>query len=216
MEPDGPAHCRNPPHHSGGNVIVFNRFFAWLNAVVRRSRVERDMNDELQFHMEALRRARLEFGGLDRVKEECRDARGTSFLESILQDLRFAFRMLRKAPGITAAAALTLALGIGANTAIFSLIDSVILSSLPVRNPHELVQLRAAERGSNDDPNFMFTNPIWEAFRNDQNFFAGTFAWSSPQPVDLAQGGAIQPADNMFVSGDFFNVLGVRPGLGRL
>ena len=136
-------------------------------------------------------------------------------MESLLQDLRFALRMLRKSPGFTAVAVLTLALGIGANTAIFSLIDAVILRTLPVNRPDELLQLerqdpRYADVGSPD-----FTNPLWEQVRDQQNVFSGVFAWANER-FDLARGGTVQPAEGAFVSGDFFTTLGLRPAAGRL
>jgi predicted permease len=189
------------------------------------------MDAELRFHLEtyaddlirsgvprdeALRRAQLEFGGLELTKDQCRDARGITFLESLLQDIRYALRTLCNSPAFTAIAILTLALGIGTNTAIFSLIDTVVLRMLPVRNPQELVQLSHLDpaRGGQGDP--YFTNAIWEQVRDHHDdLFSSALAWYTDR-FDLAQGGAVQNINGIFVSGDFFNALGVRPGAGRL
>jgi predicted permease len=189
------------------------------------------MDAELRFHLEtcaddlvragiprdeAMRRARREFGGLERAKEECRDARGITFLESLLQDIRYALRTLRNSPVFTAIAIFTLALGIGANTAIFSLIDTVVLRMLPVRNPQELVQLSRFDPSRGGQGDLYFTNAIWEQVRyHHDDLFSSALAWSTDR-FDLAQGGAVQNANGIFVSGDFFNALGVRPAAGRL
>ncbi len=147
---------------------------------------------------------------------------------TLIQDLRYALRMLRRSPGFTAVAVLTLALGIGANTAIFSLIDAVMLSMLPVSRPDELMQLKRQDpryggSASANPLSFLwsggaspsFSNPLWEQVRDQQNVFSGVFAWSNNR-FDLARGGTVQPSEGSFVSGDFFTTLGLRPAAGRL
>jgi putative ABC transport system permease protein len=211
-------------------MTLFSQLRSWFRTLLRRSHLERDMDAELRFHLEtyaddlirsgiprdeALRRARREFGGLERAKEECRDARGITFLESLLQDIRYALRTLRNSPVFTVIAIFTLALGIGANTAIFSLIDTVVLRMLPVRNPQELVQLSRQDPARGNQGDFYFTNAIWEQVRDPQDLFSSALAWSTDR-FDLAQGGAVQNANGIFVSGNFFNGLGLRPAAGRL
>ncbi len=135
-------------------------------------------------------------------------------LEVLWQDIRYAFRIFAKTPIITIVAVLSLALGIGANTAIFSLIDTVMLRMLPVQKPEELQQLltRSAKDGT---PNSSFTNPLWEQVRDQQDVFSGIFAWS-PTQFDLAQGGEAHYAQGLYTSGDYFRTLGVRAAAGRL
>jgi putative ABC transport system permease protein len=129
-------------------------------------------------------------------------------LDTFLQDLRYALRALRTSPGFAAVAILSLALGIGANTAIFSLIDSVVLKFLPVNHPEELLQVTMGKGDGN------FTNPIWEQVRDRQDVFSGAFAYS-PARFNLSQGGEARYARGNWVSGQFFETLGVRAILGR-
>ena len=136
-------------------------------------------------------------------------------MSNLLQDLRYGLRMLGKSPGFTAVAVLTLALGIGANTAIFSMLNAVMLRFLPVEKPEELVQVQMRTPRGGSNPRSTFTNTLWEQLRAQQNVFSGAFAWSTTR-FDLAQGGAVQNADGLWVSGDFFKTLGVRPAAGRL
>ena len=137
----------------------------------------------------------------------------------MLNDLSFALRMLRKSPGFTAVAVLSLALGIGANTAIFQLLDAVRLKTLPVKAPQELAEVRIVDmqgaRGSFSTRYNAVTNPIWEQLRDRQQGFSGIVAWGTGT-FNLAQGGETRPARALWVSGDFFNVLGVPPMLGRV
>ncbi|HTB14422.1 MAG TPA: ABC transporter permease [Bryobacteraceae bacterium] len=129
-------------------------------------------------------------------------------LDAFLQDLRYAVRALRTTPGFAAVAILSLALGIGANTAIFSLIDSVVLKFLPVNHPEELVQITMGPGDTN------FTNPIWEQVRDRQDVFSGAFAYSAAR-FNLSPGGEARYARGNWVSGQFFETLGVRAMLGR-
>jgi predicted permease len=135
-------------------------------------------------------------------------------MNGLLQDMRYALRQLRKSPGFTVAVVLSLALGIGANTAIFSVINAVMLRSLPVQDPHKLVVIKGNDGG--DDT---FTNPIWEQVRANQEAFSGVLAYSE-HPVmdrfDLSTGGESRFAQGMWVSGDFFHVLGVPAIQGRV
>jgi len=168
---------------------------------------------------EARRRARLEFGGLDQVKEECRDARGVNFMETMIQDLRYALRTLRKTPGFTAVAVISLGLGIGANTAIFQLLDAVRLRSLPVANPHELVEVRIVGgnrgMGVNNGTDPKLTRPIWQEIEKHHEPFSGVFA-SDTEDLRVGRGSESRRASGILVTGEFFQVLGVQPWQGRL
>ena len=209
---------------------MLNDLLVRMRSLFRRKIVEAEMDEELRFHFEnqvaklirsgltpteANRRARLEFGGMEQVKEEYRDSRGVTFVETLLQDIRYGLRVLGRTPVITSVAILSLALGIGANTAIFSMMDAVMLRLLPVRNPEELVQVRIRSPKSGSETGGYFTNPLWEQLRDRQDVFANAFAWSESR-FDLAQGGAVQYVNGLWVSGGIFETLGLRPAAGRL
>jgi putative ABC transport system permease protein len=206
----------------------------WWQRLWHRTQMEEQLEKELRFHLErhtgeliargvepaeARRQARLAIGGPEQVKEKCRDERGTRCLEDLTQDIRYAMRTLRKSPGFAVVAVLTLALGIGANTAIFQLLDTVRLRTLPVENPQELRQIRIDQphgrTGSFVTRYPSLTNAIWEQIRDRQQGFSGTFAWA-PDGFNVAESGEVRNVDGMWVSGDFFKVLGVPPLVGRV
>jgi len=138
---------------------------------------------------------------------------------NLWQDLKFGARLLRLNPGFAAIAMLSLALGIGANTAIFQLLDAVRLRTLPVKNPQELAVVRIDERkwssGRFEGPYSDLTNAIWEQIRDRQEGFSGIFAWAADQ-FNLATGGEARYVRGNWVSGDYFRVLGEQPLLGRV
>jgi len=140
-------------------------------------------------------------------------------MNSFLQDLRYGARMLRKNRGFTFVAVVTLALGVGANTGLFQLIDAVRLRALPVKKPQELAEVGFDHQGwyaGHLDGRYpVLTNPLWEQLRDRQEAFSGIFAWGT-DTFNLAVGGEVRNAQGLWVSGDFFNVLGVTPALGRV
>lgn len=199
-------------------MTVWRQMISWLRATVRRSEMETEMDTELRFHMEAyaddltrkgvsseeaLRRARLEFGGVEKAKEECREARGVSFLETFWQDLRYGARTLRKSPGFTVVAALTLALGIGANTAIFSLVNGILLRPLPYANPEQLVSITGT-----------YPKGALVAMREQvQTMSVGMYS-ENDQFNLTGYGDAVRLAGAR-VSSELLSILGTRPQLGR-
>jgi predicted permease len=216
------------------------RFERWLHTVplrlrslFRRDRVEIELDEEIRDHVErqitehiargatpeeARYAALRAIGGVEQRKEECRDRRRVSVIEQTIQDLRYAARTLRTNPGFTAVALLSLALGIGANTAIFQLLDAVRLRSLPVPNPQELAEVQvpgSAGLGIGAGHNAEVTNPLWEEIRRNQRAFAGIFAWGDDQ-FPLGKGTEMRRVRGLWVSGELFSVLGVTPARGRL
>ncbi len=165
---------------------------------------------------EARYAARRKLGNTSHIREEIYRMNTLGWLETLVQDLRFAARMLRNNAGFTAVAVVMLALGIGANTAIFSLVDAVMLRLLPVQKPEELVLLEWHDPIRGDDDS-RFSNPLWEQLRGRQDVFSGVFAsgWGAEE-FDLAQGGPVQPVNGLYTSGSYFRTLGVRPAVGLL
>ncbi len=213
----GPPRRRRRPDPAPGRRPAMT----WLGRLRRRAALDRDLDRELQDHLErrtqalvaagltpsqARRQARVESGGAEQVKEAVRDVRGTRWAHDLVQDARYGIRSLRKSPGLVVAALLSMGLGIGANTAIFSLVDALLLRSLPVERPGELVVVAGGS----------WTNPIWEAMRDRMaGRVAGALAWGEER-LDLSNGGETDPVETLMVSGRFFETLGVRPALGRL
>ena len=197
----------------------------WLTRLFRRGKLDSQLDSELRFHVEqqtadniaagvppaeARRRALAQFGGTEYIKEECRDARGTHFLDTLLQDIRFALRMLRKSPGFTAVAILTLALGIGANTAIFSLVNGILLRQLPYREPQRLVAL-TGDSGWDD----VFPQGAVVAMQAKLRTME-VAAFSSTEKLNLAGAGGAVRLQGSAVSANLFSLLGVQPQLGRV
>jgi len=192
----------------------------------KRRKFETEMDEELRAHVEAeteenvrrgmtreeaRRRALAEFGGVEQIKEEARELRWGAWLETLWQDIRYALRMLRKAPGFTAVAVLTLALGIGANTAIFSVVNAVILQPLPLPDSDQLVSgvgLNAEGRAQ------WFSVPDFEDIQRDATLLAAYSAFI-PQSVNLTGRDEPQRVRGGFVSDNFFKVTGVEPAIGR-
>ena len=151
----------------------------------------------------------------DNTPELPSHGRGVLFFETLWQDTRFGLRMLRKSPGFTAIAILTLALGIGASTAIFTLLNSILYRELPVPRAEQLVQLRVRFHTGRAGP---LALPMFQDLQRNQKVFSGMFAWSGggPVPVNVEVDGKLARNSVLYVSGDFYSQLGVRPLLGRL
>jgi predicted permease len=210
---------------------------SWLTRIFAHKRLESDLEKELRFHVEthvaekmqsgvseseARRLTRLEFGGMSQIKEDCRESRGTLWLEYLVQDLAFGLRQLRKSPGFTSIALLSLALGIGANTAIFTLVNAILLRPLPVQNPSELVlvgdgHIQGITFSVPEGQWELFSYPFFHDFRRQAASFSGIAAVNSSQFVSKASiaGSAYQTTRVDLVSGSYFSVLGVPAFLGR-
>jgi predicted permease len=199
--------------------------FLRLRNLFRRD--DGELRDELHSHLQlhiddnlrsgmtpedARRHALLKLGGLEQTKEQIRDQQSLPIVESLLQDLRFAFRLLKKSPGFASVAVLTLALGIGANSALFSIVNAVILRPLPYPNPEQLITLRESKpnfaTGSVSFPNFL----DWQ---KENRTFASMAAMRGGYGVTLTGLGAAEQLNSILLTSGFFEQLGVNPVLGR-
>jgi len=203
-----------------------------------RDHIERETQDNIERGMppeEARYAAVRKFGNVTRVKEETREVWSLVWVEQLLQDIHFGLRMLRKSPGFAAVAILTLALGIGANTAIFSLIDAVMLRSLPVENPSQLVLLQWGARNAPNIHGYMtsgdcpmnlrpgaanptgcsFSEPMFREIAQ-ANAFSATAAFANSGRLNLTGNGPATVINGQLVSGDFFRTMGLKATAGRL
>src|SRR5215470_18363463 len=203
-------------------MSLWSRIHSSLSAIVRRSRLEGEMDAELRFHLEAyaedlvrsgvprqeaMRRARIEFGGIDRTKEECREARGGTFFITLLQDARFSLRLLRKSPGFTFAAAATLALAIGANAVVFAVLNGLILRPLNLRQEQSLWGIDRGGIG-------------FESYLNYVDLRDRNHSFEELAAINIAAGGLDTGKGPSMIwgnetTGNYFDALGIQPYLGR-
>jgi predicted permease len=212
----------------------------WFQRLIRKQQMESDLGKEVLDHFErqvsdyrrsglteeeARRKARLIIGNPEQIREECRDARGTQWAENLYHDLRFAIRSLRRRPGLAIVAGLSLALGIGANTAIFSLMDALMLRALPVAHPAQLVLFGEGRMsGVTDDfphrNQELFSWPFYKEVQSRSNVFSDVAAvesmWGDVHARFSGTNAELEPVKMQLVSGNYFAMLGVQAAAGRM
>ena len=210
------------------SMSLIARVRSWLRVSSRRADFEREMQDEMRAHLElyqadlrrrgvpeeeARRRALAEFGSVAARKEECRDAVGLRLLGELRGDVSYACRLLRRSPAFTLVALLSLGLGIGANTAIFTLVDTVLLKTLPVDDPQRLffVDNSGGKSGGSSGPPY----PCFEVLRDHNRFLSGIAAFNA-RMFKVSIDGVPERVRGQYASGSYFDVLGVRAAHGRL
>jgi macrolide transport system ATP-binding/permease protein len=218
-----------------------------FRSLLRRSRAETDLQREVDLHIEQLTKewiaaglnesearhaATRDFGPVALTKEQCRDMRRTGFIEEFIKDAAFAFRVLAKSPAFTLTALLSLALGIGANTAIYSFMDAIMVRALPIPHPENLVVLNwrakgdpgvrheghgsdyEAPGGTSVSGNFPY--PAWESLRNRDDSLSTLFAFANGNRLNLVAGDQAFLGIGQYVSGNYFSAIGAPPAVGRL
>ena len=211
-------------------MTLLHRLASMLRWIVRRDAAERALDDELETWVEmaardrmrdgvaageARRQAILALGGVEQAKEHVRSGRHGAWLDETARDVRYAFRMFARTPGFTLVVALTLALGIGANTAIFGLIDALLLRSLPVPRPQELLQVRMRAPGSTGPAEESFSYVIVRALANQQDIFR-SLAGFSTFTFDVGPSGSVTRVRGALVTGAYHETLALTPAAGRL
>ena len=206
---------------------VLSRAIGAIGALFHRDRVDRDLDDELRAYLEAAierqmnaglsreaatRAARIELGSTTAIAQEVREAGWESVLESIGQDLRYAVRMLRRSPGFTTVAVCSLAVGLGATTAIFTLLNAILVRPLPVDHPEQLVEVHGARA--------LVSFAMYRDLRSHQQVFTdmAVTALDTPTRLTTTEGTRVIRVDNVNVSratGGYFSLLGLRPAAGR-
>ena len=202
---------------------------SFLHALIRRSHLEREMDEELRHHLasraddlmkrglteaDAQRVARVEFGDVIRWKEQAREVVGVGWLDACRADVRYGLRWLIRSPAFAATAVLSLAIGIGANAAIFSILDALLLRALPVHRPEELVVFSSTIAGQ--DPDYAFSYRTFQTVQQESRLLADTACFARfPINVDV-DGSALPSAAGLMVSGNYFDLLGVPATLGRI
>ena len=209
-------------------MTVLRRLASIASWILRRDRAERQLDDEIRSFVEmstadrirdgicpaeARRLVLAELGGVERMKESVRAGRHGALLDDLGRDVRYAFRLFSRQRLFAAVIVVTLALGIGANTAIFSIIDGLLLRTLPIADPGRLAQLVTAPPSEQQS----WTYPIWEEIQRHGARFDGAFAWSRfDADFDLSTGGESRFVNGVWASAGAFDVLGITPVLGRL
>lgn len=209
-----------------------------IRSLLRRSRVDLDLQREIEIHVEQLTKAHMaegmsksealaaakrEFGPVSLTKEQCRDMRRTRFIDDLMRDIVFAFRGLTKSPAFTMTALLSLALGIGANTAIYSFMDAILMRALPVPDPQNLVVFNLRTKGrdavihsSHGDGTAIFPYPFFASLGNHNDMLSSIFGFADARHLNVVAGNQAFLVEGGYVSGNYFSDIGVPPAAGRL